>query len=317
MRPRARAAKLRRIVTTNSRRNPMSLPTPLLAAVCAAGVLVVPAAASAAPTVVAGPLKVKDYEMTVMGTHGSPSLSVLFNRTSGKASQLHSYSFAAGATVKVKGKKASIKADLGAYGAVNLKVKKLGAARKGVAPKGCTGTAGKSRTGTLKGSFRLVADSSYFSTVSAKKLKAQVLKSGSLRCDSTGGGDPAKRPTTLTATLDGPAGMLMFSASKDADGSVAQTAMRMDDEAATAPATITHLISAPGGAAAFSPAGDLTAATGTGVSPFFSGAFSFAGEAMGTMSMGTLSGDLAARFDSIGTQAIAASSPDAMLMPPQ
>jgi hypothetical protein len=91
----------------------------------------------------------------------------------------------------------------------------------------------------------------------------------------------------------------------------------MDDEAATAPATITHLISAPGGAAAFSPAGDLTAATGTGVSPFFSGAFSFAGEAMGTMSMGTLSGDLAARFDSIGTQAIAASSPDAMLMPPQ
>lgn len=295
----------------------MSLRTPLLAAVCAAGVLAVPAAASAAPTIVAGPLKVKDYEMTVMGTHGSPGLSVLFNRTAGKASQLHSYSFASGATVKVKGKKASIKADLGALGAVDLKVKKLGAARKGVVPKGCTGTAGKSRAGTLKGNFRLVADSTYFNTVTAKKLRAQVLKTGSLQCGTNGGGDPAEGPTTLTATLDGPAGMLMFTASRDADGSVSQSAMRMDDEATTAPATVSHVISAPGGASAFSPAGDLASATGAGVGPFFSGAFSFAGESMGSMSMGTLSGDLAAKFDSIGTQAIAAASPDAMLMPPR
>ena len=76
------------------------------------------------------------------------------------------------------------------------------------------------------------------------------------------------------------------------------------------------MISAPGAGSAFSPASDLSSATGTGVSPFFSGAFTFAGESMGTMSMGKLSGDLAARFDSIGTQAIAAASPDAMLMPP-
>jgi hypothetical protein len=314
MRRASRARKLRRIVTTNPKDLPMTLRTPLLAAVCAAGVLAVPAAASAAPTVVAGPLKVKDYEMTLMGTAGSPNLTVIFNRTSGQASQMHSYSFASGATIKAKGKKASIKADLGAYGAVDLKVKKLGAARRGVVPKGCTGSAGRSRAGTLRGSFRLVADTTYFTTVSAKRLKAQVLKSGKLECGSTGG-DPTAGPTTLTATLDGPAGMLMFSAVKDADGSVTQQAMRMDAEEATAPASIMHLISAPGGAAAFSPSGDLTSATGTAVGPFFSGAFSFAGESMGAMSMGTLSGDLAARFDSIGTQAIAAGSPDAMLMP--
>ena len=111
--------------------------------------------------------------------------------------------------------------------------------------------------------------------------------------------------------------MLMFVASRAADGSVTQQAMRMDDEAATAPASIMHAISAPGAAAAFSPSADLGSATGAGASPFFSGAFTFAGEPMGTMSMGTLSGDLAARFDSIGTQAIAAGGPDAMLMAAQ
>ena len=294
----------------------MTLRTSALAAACAAGLLTVPAAASAAaPTVVAGPLQVKDYAMTLVATHGSPSLSVMFSRTSGTASQTHMYSFPAGATVKVKGAKASIKADLGAYGAIDLKVKRLGGARAGVVPKGCTGSTGKSRAGTFAGSFRLVADSTYFATVSAKKLEGQVLKSGKLECGSTG--TPSQRPTTLTANLDTPAGMLMFTASRAADGSVIQQAMRMDDEAATAPATIMHLISAPGAAPAFAPSPDLTSATGAAISPFFSGAFTFAGEAMGTMSMGTLSGDLAARFDSIGTQAIAAAGPDAILMPGQ
>ncbi len=119
----------------------------------------------------------------------------------------------------------------------------------------------------------------------------------------------------LTANLQTPAGMLMFSAAKDAGGAVTQQAMRMDDEAATAPATVMHIISAPGGASAFSPGADLTSATGSAVTPFFSGAFTFAGENLGTMGMGTLAGDLAAKFGSIGTQAIAAGSPDAMLMP--
>jgi hypothetical protein len=294
----------------------MTLRTTALAALCAAGLLTVPAAAgAAAPTVMAGPYKVKDYDMTVVGTHGSPSLSVMFTRTAGDALQSHMYSFSAGATVKVKGAKASIKADLGAYGAISLNTKKLGKANNGVVPKGCTGMAGKSRRGTLSGSFKLAADTTYFQTVSAKKLKAQVLKGGKLECGGTPGGTPTKRPAMLTANLDTPAGMLMFTATRDAGGAVTQQAMRMDDEAATAPASIMHIISAPGGAAAFSPAADLTAATGSAITPFFSGAFTFSGENLGTMGMGTLAGDLAAKFDSIGTQEIAAGSPDAMLMP--
>ena len=293
----------------------MTLRTTALAAVCAAGLLTVPAAASAAaPTVMAGPYQVKDYDMTVIGTHGSPGLSVMFTRTAGDAVQSHMYSFASGAIVKVKGTKASIKADLGAYGAISLKTKKLGKARKGVVPEGCTGSAGKSRGGTLSGRFELLADTTYFQTVSTKKLKAQVLKGGKLECGGTPGGTPTKRPATLTANLRTPAGMLMFSATRDAGGAVTQQAMRMDDEAATAPASVMHVISAPGGASAFSPTADLTSATGSAVTPFFSGAFTFSGENLGTMGMGTLAGDLAATFDSIGTQQIAAGSPDAMLM---
>jgi hypothetical protein len=308
MRGRPAPAKLAAMTTRNLR-------TPTLVALCAAGLLAAPAGASAAGTVVAGPMKVKGYSMTVTATDdSSDSVGVMFNRTAGKASQMHSYSFSEGVKVKVSGASASIKGSFGRYGNVNLKLKGAGAAKKGVVPKGCTGTAGKSRAGTLRGSFKLVADSTYFKTVSAKSLKGQLLKGGSIKCDGSHGGE-TKAPTTLTVSLQQPEGMLMFSASKAADGSVNQQAMRMDEAGATAPASIMHLINAPGGAAAFAPSADLASATGSAVSPFFKGAFSFASDmAMGTTAMGKLSGDLVAAFDSIGAQPIAAGSPDAMIV---
>lgn len=303
------ASKLAAMTTRNLR-------TPALAALCAAGLLTVPAAASAAgSTVVAGPLKVKDYTMTLAATDGSSdSLGVMFSRTAGKASQLHSYSFSQGVTVKATRKSASIKGDLGRYGRIDLKLGGVGAAKRGVVPKGCTGTTGKSRAGTLRGSFKLVADRTYFKTVSAKSLKGQLLKGGSLKCDGSSGG-PAAKATTLSATLQQPEGMLMFTARKAGDGAVTQQATRMDTAAATAPASIMHMISAPGGAAAFAPSADLSSATGSAVSPFFRGAFSFASDmAMGSSAMGKLGGDLVAAFDSIGAQPIAAGAPDAMIV---
>jgi hypothetical protein len=254
--------------------------------------------------------------MTLTASDGSTdSLGVMFSRTAGKASQLHSYSFSQGVTVKATGKSASIKANLGRYGKIDLKLGGVGAAKRGVVPKGCTGTTGKSRAGTLRGRFKLVADSTYFKTVSAKSLKGQLLRGGSLKCDGSSGGPESKAPTTLNATLQQPAGMLMFTALKAADGAVTQQAVRMDTAAATAPASIMHMISAPGGAAAFAPSADLSSATGNAVSPFFTGAFTFASEmAMGSSAMGKLSGDLVAAFDSIGAQPIAAGTPDAMIV---
>src|SRR4029079_2158433 len=102
--------------------------------------------------------------------------------------------------------------------------------RKGIVPKGCTGTAGKTRTGTLKGTFKLAADTTYFNTVSASKLKGMVLRAGSLDCTGGSGGTP-KAPTTLMATKQDGGASLMFYATKAADGSVDQQAMRMEDDA--------------------------------------------------------------------------------------
>ena len=79
--------------------------------------------------------------------------------------------------------------------------------------------------------------------MSAKSLKGQLLRGGSLKCDGAGGGHETKAPTTLSATLQQPEGMLMFTALKAADGAVTQQAMRMDTAAATAPASIMHLMS--------------------------------------------------------------------------
>jgi hypothetical protein len=308
MRARRAASKLAAMDTRNLR-------TPTLVALCAAGLLAAPAAASAAgSTVVAGPIKVKDDTMTLTASDGATdSLGVMFNRTAGKATQMHSYSFAQGVSVKTTAKSATIKGSLGRFGKVDLKLR-AGAAKKGVVPKGCTGSPGKVRGGTMRGSFKLVADSTYFKTVSAKSLKAQIIKSGALKCDGSGGGD-SKAPTMLTVNLDQPEGTLMFTAMKAADGTITQQAMRMDEASATAPASIMHMINAKGGAAAFAPAADLSSATGSAVSPFFTGGYSFASDmAMGTSAMGTLSGDLVAAFDSIGAQPIAAGSPDAMII---
>ena len=287
-----------------------------LAALCVAGAVALPATASAASpaSIVAGPLKVKGYSMTLTATDAAKdSMSVMFVKRAGKASQTHFYSFASGVNVT----SSRISGSLGKYGKVDLKLAGVGAAKRGITPKGCTGKAGTVRRGALKGTFKLVADSTYFKTVSARSLKGQVARGGKIDCAGGGGngganGDTAGA-TTLTATKTDADGMLMLSVTKDAGtGAVTQQAIRNDDAAAAAPASVMHMISAPGTSSAFAPAADLSSATGSGISPFFSGAFSFASEMpMEGMSTGTLTGDLAAKFDSIGTQQFAG---DAMLM---
>jgi hypothetical protein len=290
-----------------------------LAAVCA---VALPAAASAASgtSIVAGPLKVKDYSMTVTANDGAQdSLSVMFSRRAGQATQTHFYTFSDGVQVTANKRMSSarVKANLGRYGAVNLRLTGVAPAKRGTTPKGCTGKAGTLRRGTFKGAFKLVADATYFKTVSAKSLKAQLARGGAFKCgdgpsDPSAGGGAGE--TMLTSSSAGSDGLLMVTMIRDAKGAVTQQAMRSDDDAQTAPASIMHMINAPGPASAFAPSADLSSATGSGVAPFFSGSFDFASEEpMAGMASGTLNGDLAARFDSIGTQPLAAGA-DAMLM---
>ncbi len=260
----------------------------LLTGAALAAVLAIPAAAQADTTLMAGPLKVRDYRMTIVGNDGArDSLTVMFHRAAGRASQMHTYAFTQG----VKVTPTSIAGSLGRYGAVRLK---LAGARAGKAavPAGCTGSPGTTKRGTMTGSFKLVADTTYFRTVTARKLAGSASSGGELTCSANEGGAAAGGPMLMLNRQDGGA-MTMLMARKDG-----QTVMRTEDPAATAPAAIAHMITAEG--AALQHAGDFSSATVTGLSPFLTGSGAFAGQSYGTGAFGTLSGDLTARFDSVG-----------------
>jgi hypothetical protein len=257
--------------------------TRLIAGAALTAALVLPTAAQADSSVVGGPLKVRDYEMTVIGSDAAQdSVTVLFSRTAGKSSQQHMYSFDSGVTVTPN----SIKGSLGRYGAIDLKLSGARAAKSAL-PAGCSGNPGTTKRGTLTGSFKLVADSTYFRTVTAKSLAGMASTGGKVRCDGAGSGSQGTVPggtggPMLSLTKTGPDGMFTFSASAKA-----QSAMRMDDADATAPARLMHIISASGSG--------LKGSSVPGISPFLGGAGTFGGGVSGT-----LSGDLTAKFDSIG-----------------
>jgi hypothetical protein len=277
----------------------------LAAGAVIAALAATPAVASADTSLIGGPLKVRDYQMTVIGSDGpQDTLTVMLSRTSGGDTQQHMYSFDDGVTVTPT----SISGSLGRFGAVKLKLTGARAA-KGSVPKGCTGTTGTTRSGTLTGSFKLVADTTYFRTITAKKLKGTASSGGSLRCDTPGSpsgttGTPGTEPTLSVSKTDGGA-MFSFSATPEA-----QSVLQMDDEATTAPASIMHMISTTG--TGLKLVGGINASV-PGQAPFITGAgdFTASGEASGGFASGTLGGDLVAAFDSIGSIPVAG---DAMLM---
>lgn len=290
--------------------------SPLIAAAAtaAAALLSLPALASAAgtPTVVAGPLKAKGYNITLTATDGgaADTFGIDATKTSGGSTQMHSWSFGSGVNVSIKGGKATIKGSLGKYGKVNATLK-AGGASKGSLPKGCTGTAGTQRSGTLTGKSSFSLDTTFFKTIKPKALKGQILVGGDITCG-------AKQPQstsglTLSLPGDGSAGSTMVTVSKT-DGKVSQMAMNSEDQAATAPASVFHMIMASTGASGLDAAADLSTATAPAAGPFLSGTLSFAGTPAGdTMATGTASGNFTAKFDSIAPFTVPAGA-TAMLM---
>jgi hypothetical protein len=291
---------------------------PLLAAAgAAAALLATPALASAAsvPTVVAGPLKAKGYTITLTATDGgaADTFGIDAVKTSGGSTQMHSWSFGSGVKVSIKGGKATIKGSLGKYGKVDATLKAGGAA-KGALPKGCTGSAGTQRSGTVTGKSSFTLDSTFFKTVKPKAMKGQILVGGDITCG-------AKQPEggkglTLSLPGDGGAGgsaSTMVTISK-ADGQVSQMAMNTEDQAATAPASVFHMIMAKAPASGLDTAADLSTATAAAAGPFLSGSLSFTGTPTGSdMSAGTASGTFTAKFDSIAPFTVPAGA-TAMLM---
>src|SRR5688572_19676052 len=122
------------------------LRTTILTSIAAAGLLAAPASALADGTLVAGPLKAKGYTINLTATDGATdSVSVMATKQTGGSRQMHMWSFK-GVAVTIKGGKATLRGDLGAFGKLDAKVA-AGAAAQGVVPAGCKGSAGKVRKG--------------------------------------------------------------------------------------------------------------------------------------------------------------------------
>lgn len=281
----------------------------------AAGLLALaaPATAAADTTLTAGPIKARGYQLTLLANDGAKdSLSVIATRRSGGSTQTHMWSFSSGVTVKAAGKKPSIAAKLGRYGSVRVAMGGIRSGSRGTVPAGCTGTVGKTDRGTFAGAVKLTLDSSFFKTVKASRAPGTRIGGGSLRCD----GQPGQRQgvTLMVNAQQADGGSFMFSAARDAAGKATQQATVSEAAAKAAPATTAmHMISAAAPASGFTVADDLSTARVVGVAPFLAGELAFQGEAIGTMASGSFTGDLVARFDSIGVQTLPADA-SAMVM---
>ena len=122
-------------------------------ALCAGlALFAIPSTAGAA-TIVAGPLKVRGYQMSIVASDAGkkPNLQVMFARSKKKSSQSHLYSF--DKRVRVNGN--SIRASLGRFGVINLRFQSLRTLkRKGKLPTGCKGRLGRTKVGVMRGKLR-------------------------------------------------------------------------------------------------------------------------------------------------------------------
>lgn len=274
--------------------------------------LAVPASAGASMTMITtAPIKVRGYQMTVIGADTKKdTLSVIFNRQAKKSTQTHVFTFDKG--VKVTGN--SISARLGRFGRINLKFGPLTKTR-GKLPAGCTGRAAMTKTGTLRGQLRFVADRNFFRTVTTRSVRGTVTSGGKLNCSGPGGGNGGGgagggfgkgEPMLTLSKVDGDE-VLSLTATKSNISVV-----KVESAKRSAPAHIIRSITATGPRSLVVMPG--ASATVKGHVPFLSGNGQFTpSQNLGVMATGNLGGNLTAKFDSIGRQAL---SGDATLINP-
>ena len=109
---------------------------------------------------------------------GMWALSVRLARTSGNVTERHFYAFRLAASCVTVGPDLSTATidtgtQLGQFGAIKLTFGNVGALGAGTAVPGCTGNWQK-RTGTLTGSIRFVANSTYFKTILRTSVPATL-----------------------------------------------------------------------------------------------------------------------------------------------
>jgi hypothetical protein len=263
-----------------------SISTAATLAAATMAVVAVPAAAQAAQhAVIIGPVPVHGYQMSVLGISGEKSLTIALERDRGTSTQQHIYTF----TRSVEVTDGRIRANLGSLGSVDLKLK---TGRDTTLPAGCKGHA--IRQGTWNGSVRLVADSTYFHTIRAHHLPGAVLPVSGTGCDEQRAPKTAPGAATLTAAIGD-----TYLEADATTASVLSTTRRGG-------ASIVHVITVAGRLDA---ATDLSTATFTPTGSLLSGSVTYAGSTSaatqkdgpaGETSVGRLTGELIAHFDSIG-----------------
>jgi len=306
-----------------------------VAAVAVVVPLVVPfiqgAAAGATLTttfsIATSPVSVHGYSMSlfVTETEGAKtaSLTITFSVTAPQGrhpSQSHSYSFTLPATTLTVAPHmagGSIKTGTGMakQGAISMSLKKLTDIQLTSDDCGTT----KTRTGSLQGSFRLVADTSFFHTVKQSSLPATLTK----RVATPGCSQPNPPCTPGTTLSSSNAKRNMFlsasrTPSKTGPPTVSEFLSYVQNPTASAPATISHLIQVSGAPkTALSPSADLTTATlnGSVGKPYLTGSVAFSGNTTSgacsktlnrVISTGTVTGKLVAHFDSVGDRGFTA-----------
>lgn len=268
---------------------------PVAAAIIVAAIAIavaVPAAAAAAPhAVIAGPVTVHGYAMSVVGVTGERVLTVQLERRHAGSIQEHVYTFT---TKGIRVGDRRIRATLGRLGAVDLR---LVAGDDTHLPAGCRGHA--LSAGTWTGSLTLAADTTYFHTIRARRLPGAALPVDGTECDPPGAPTSAPAGPTLQSTSGRP-----VLTAADHTATVLLTTHRGGASivhAATAPSTIT-------------PAADLSAATLNPKGSLLTGSVAFAGSTAaataadgpaGQTAVGALTGSLTAHFDSIGAVTVA------------
>jgi hypothetical protein len=267
----------------------------VVSAVAAAGLAgaTTPAVAAPSRAVVAGPIAVHGYQLSVMGFSGRPVVTVLLERDRGTTTQAHIYTVS---RHHIRLTTNRIRADLGALGSIDLH---LGARAARALPPGCHGR--EARVGTWTGRLRLVPDTTFFGTITATRLPGSVLKDAEFECSEPGTSTSGAGETgpQLVTTERGP------NVAADTRSTTITTTGRRG------PATVVHLLTER---STLQVAPDLSSASLTPIGSAITGSATFAGSVAaattadgpaGATSKGTLSSTLTVHFDSIGDVRVA------------
>jgi hypothetical protein len=296
----------------------------------ASGLLVIAAfpATSAAAThgiIYTDSVKVRAYKMTLVAfpktAHSGSGLQISFTRGTSMDTQQHYYGFTHGVHVTMApgGASATVRADLGTWGRIDLRFSAGGGGRS---TPGCPGAVLTQHAGTLSGSFRLNSHSSYFGTVRESSFRGfTATATQGINCK------PPTPKLSHGTELDvfsemisaGPplsATLYDFNVGRDLKGHILEQFLVLEPTVGHKGPVVIHAIDrAKVPASDFTNATDLSSAQAVASGSFMSGSlmFSKSGQPGPNEATGSVSGTIVAHFDGLAPIALPTATTQANL----